>query len=195
MAELALAVAALQADREPTPIADHGADCCAVARAWLECFDSTLHRGRARAAPPAWIARRWSWGATDPPLHWCEIPEAGGLDCGTSAALARALWSRRCDGIRAVQLVERLAPHRTASGRRDELRAGPAGCELAYHEAVGLEQRERLEIWDCADCAWRRPAAHATTGATLSLRVHGSRAPVLRWGGHSVTAGSWNPLA
>jgi hypothetical protein len=194
VAELALAVAALQGAREPTEIADHHADCCVVARAWLECLDSTLHRGRARRAPPAWIAQRWRWGPTSEPLHWCEVAQAGALDCATSAALARELWSRRCAGILAVQLVERLAAHRTATGSRDELRPGPAGGELAYHEAIGREQRGRLEIWDCADCSWRRPAAGESTSATLSLRVHGARAAVLRWGEHRVTPQSWNPL-
>jgi hypothetical protein len=192
--ELALAVAALEAGREPTEIGDHRADCCVLARAWLQCLDSTFHRARARSAPPAWIAQRWRWGATSGPVHWCEIPQAGALDCGTSAALARELWSRRCEGIRAVQLVEQLAAHRAATCDRDELRPDPRWGVLAYHEAIGREQRGRLEIWDCADCAWRRPAIHGTAGAMRGVRVDGARAAVLCWGEQRVARGAWNRL-
>jgi hypothetical protein len=187
-------MAAAHGDREPTDIADHRADCCAVARAWLECLDSTLHRGRARRAPPAWIAQRWTWGASSRPLHWCEIPEAGALDRGTSAALARELWSRRCDGIRAVQLVEQLAGQRATGCNRDGLGSTPTGGVLAYHEAIGREQRECLEIWDCTACAWRHPAVDASASATRCLRVHGASAEVLWWGEHRVIPGSWNRL-
>ncbi len=170
MAEPALATVA--GGREPFEIADHGAPCCVLARTWLEGLDATFHRGRARASPPAWIGQRLTAGGTPRAVHWCEIPEAAALDGAALAALGRGLWRLRCEGIRAVQLVERSA-----------------GGALAYREAIGREVDGRIEIWDRG--AWLRPeraaaalAGRATgedvaaehAGPTLRARVTGERA-------------------
>ena len=170
MAEPAPELATVVGGREPFEIADHGARCCVLARAWLEGLDATFHRGRARAAPPAWIAQRFAAGRPTPrrTLHWCEIPQAGALDDAALAALGRELWRLRCDAIRAVQLVER----------------SPGGG-LAYREAIGRELDGRLEIWDGA--AWLRPGSAALVG----LRVTGAGTELLLWGAHSLAAGEW----
>ena len=193
MADLAAAVDALRADREPWQIEHHGEDCCVLAVSWLQGLDATFHRGRARAAAPAWVARRWARGATRPELHWCEIPQAPALSCAAAAAVGRDLWGGRCDGIRAVQLVELLSAHRAATRDREELRAAGPGELLAYHEAVGRERDGSLEIWDCANGVWLRPPA-AGRSPTVGVRVAGAPA-TLRWGDTRVQPGSWCPVA
>jgi hypothetical protein len=174
--ELEFALRGLQQGRQPSEIRDHTTRCCAHARAWLRCLDASFHRGRALEAPPTWITRRWPSDTTTHPLHWCEIPAARTLGPGASAALARELWSERCAGIDAVELVER-------------------GCgALAYHEAVGRVQGDRLEIWMPRDGAWRRSAAADSSHSPLSLRVAGSPSMILRWGAYDVVRGRWMAL-
>jgi hypothetical protein len=169
-AEPASAFEAVADGREPFAIADHGARCCVLARTWLEGLDATFHRGRARTAPPAWIAQRFAGGAPRPALHWCEIAQAGALDATALAALGRELWRLRCDTIRAVQLVERCA-----------------GGGLAYREAIGRELDGRLEIWDGG--GWLRPGSAAP--ALAGVRVTGAGAGLLRWGDLPLTTGEW----
>jgi hypothetical protein len=184
---------ALTAGREPAELADHRRGCCALARTWLECLDSSFHRGRSASAPPAWIPQRWTWGTTPHPLHWCEIPRAGSLDCGASAALGRELWSRRCPGVRAVQLVEHHATP-TSARNRDGLPQPSAAGDLAYHEAVGREQDGCLEIWDSTDSAWLPASRRGASTRTLSLRVCGRGSTILRWSGHPLDPGAWTVL-
>ena len=167
MAELAPELRAAGAGRAPFAIADHGGRCCVLARTWLQGLDATFHRGAAHGTVPAWIARRFGGGAAVDELHWCEIPDAAVSDAAC-AALVRELWSTRCAGICAVQLVD---------------------GDLAYREAAGREQDGRLEVWD-AD-RWLRPRAG---GPTLGVRVTGGRARVLRWGEQRVPAGQWTAV-
>ena len=191
VAELARAVEALQADREPTRLADHGAACCRLARRWLECVDSSFQRGSARAAPPAWITQHWSDGATRRPIHWCDIAGAPGLDAGAVAALGRELWSRRCAGICAVQLVVRGPAHHAAIRAGDGLR--DVGGALVHQEAVGRARDGRLDVWDCREGVWLRPPAAGHRAQTLSLRFAGAAAE-LRWGEHRLAAGAWSAV-
>ncbi len=173
MAEPVFKLAAVADGREPFEIADHGARCCVLARTWLEGLDATFHRGRARTAPPAWIGQRFGAGAPRGVLHWCDIPQAGALDAAALAALGRELWRLRCDGIGAVQLVER-------SG----------GGRLAYREAIGRELDGRLEIWDGA--GWLRPASAAQ--ALVGVRVTGAGTEILRWADLRLTTGEWTTV-
>ncbi len=194
MADLEPALPGLQAGRQPTEIADHGTRCCVVARTWLRCLDAGFHRGRAQEAPPGWIAQRWPRGATTPPLHWCEIPAARALSPGVSAALARELWSGRCEGLCAVELIEHDRPGGTvAGGPAEQSATGPAGGALVYDEAVGRERGDRLEIWRPRDGTWRRPPGGAGR-VPLSLRVAGQAATILHWGEHRLARGRWVSL-
>ncbi len=184
---------ALTAGREPAELADHGQACCALARTWLERLDASFHRCRAASAPPAWVAHRWTSGATIRPLHWCEIPGSASLDRGGSAALCRALWAQRSPGIRAVQLVE----HRVCAPTwraRDGVDQPSAGGRLAYREAVGRGRDGALEIWDSTDCAWLPATPRGGSGRTLSLRVRGGDSGPLRWAGQRVDSGSWTMI-
>jgi hypothetical protein len=161
-------------------------------------LDGSWHRGRGRDAPPAWIAERWNWGATVWPLHWCDIPDAETLDCGALAALCRALWSSRCEGILPVQLVQRYAAHDTihwvATWKRDQVETGWIDGDLAYHEIVGWERDGCLELWDSTDTAWLRPTAPGSYGCAVSLRAGSEGGRAMRWESHHLTAGCWTPL-
>ncbi len=187
VAELAPALEAAQAGHEPTTLADHRADCCRLARRWLECVDSSFQRGGARAAPPGWITRHWSRGVTGRPIHWCDVAAAAELDDGAVAALARELWSRRCPGICAVQLVVRRVAVRAGDGRRE------AAGALVHREAVGRARGGRLDVWDCAEGVWLRPPAAGHRGQALSLRFAGAAAE-LRWGEHRLASGVWSAV-
>ena len=125
---------------------------------------------------PRGSAQRFAAGLPTPrrTLHWCEIPQAAALNAAALAALGRELWRLRCDGIRAVQLVERCA-----------------GGGLGYREAVGRERDGRLEIWDGA--GWLVPGS--ATRALVGVRVTGGAGtePV-RWGEHRLATGEWTSV-
>jgi hypothetical protein len=215
--ELAAAVRALQAASRPSAIADHGADCCALARTWLERLDASLHHGRARGAPPAWIARRWVRAADGDAVHWCEIVAGDALGEHAAGVLARELWARRTAGILGVELIQRAdgapaaGPDRTPGGgalipRADGAPAAgpdrtPGVGRLAYREAVGRSRRERLDVWDASGGAWL-PAPYPRGGGALSVRVSGGAPEVVRWGAHALTTvvpggsveGAWTAL-
>ena len=171
MADLAAGAAGC----EPSELADHATDCCLIARRWLEGLDASLHRGRARETPPAWIARRFGPDAAPGPVHWCEVVRAERLAGGAAAALGRELWGRRCGGVRAVGL----------------LAAGLDG-ERAYREAIGRERSGRLEIWDPLAGAWLPPGPG---GEIVGLRVAGPPAGPLAWGEHRLSVGAWTVVA
>lgn len=168
---------------EPAPpggssgIGDHGSACCRIARTWLRRIDDGFHRGRGRAAPPAWIADRWRRGACPRTLHWCEVAEADELDDRLRAALARALWSARCDGLLAVRILAGHAP-----GAPGWQRVAPP-----VRDAIARRSGERIEIWDPAIAAWLSPPG--PDDPAPSVRVAAADAGSLRWGAHTLASG------
>ena len=90
------------AARGPSALADHGTECCATARTWFHAMSRSFWRGQ---GGPTWIRRRWEWGPTCWPLHWCEAMAAKELCCGAQAALSIEAFRGRGVHALPVQLV------------------------------------------------------------------------------------------
>ncbi|HYH82408.1 MAG TPA: hypothetical protein VEX86_21635 [Longimicrobium sp.] len=178
----------------PSALAHHGADCCTAARAWFLAMDRSMWRGH---GGPGWIARRWPWGPSQWPLHWCDAVKAEELDCGAHAFMT--LEAFRARGIRAVpvQLVQRQEAHHQAHwlGRWSGAGASSAwaGEGVAYHEACATLVDGRAEVWDSTVGAWLSPEHVRGVRSIAAVRIGGPEhaGETVAWRGLCVPMGVW----
>jgi hypothetical protein len=120
----------------PSVLSDHGTECCALARAWYTAMDRSMWRGE---GGPAWIPKKFPWGPSRWPLHWCDAMEAEELDCGAHQALSREAFRARGIHVVPVQLVLREESHHLPHlhDRWGAADASPAWARegVAYHES------------------------------------------------------------
>jgi len=187
------------AARGPSTLADHGTECCTTARAWFHAMNRSLWRGQ---GGPTWIRRRWDWGPTRWPLHWCEAVEAKELCCGAQAALSiEAFRARGVDAV-PVQLVQRYEAHdvphwhsRWERGGANSAWAGSAPATEAhvYHEACALLEDGALRVWNPTASAWLPPEQLQGYASVVAIRVGGA-VPDGRtgtWGSLRLALGEW----
>lgn len=185
------------AARVPSALADHGAECCATGRAWFLAMDRSLWRGQ---GGPAWIRRRYDWGPTRWPLHWCEAVSEKELCCGAQAALS--IEAFRARGVHAVpvQLVQRYDPHNVPHwhSRWTQCGANPAWAAegTVYHEACALIEEEQVRVWNPTATRWVSPEDVSGYASVVAIRIGGA-APAARtvsWGSLRLPVGEWAAL-
>jgi hypothetical protein len=190
----AAAVWAPWADWLPSILSTHGEACCVTARAWFRAMNRSMWRGQ---DGPAWIARRFPWGPSRWPLHWCEALEAEELDCGAHAALTIEAFQALGVRVEPVQLVQRQERHhlphfhrRWAAGS-----ASPAWVAdgAAYHESCATIVTGNAEVWDATVNAWLSPDHVEGLRSIAALRIGGNRptGEVVRWRGWEIRVGEW----
>jgi hypothetical protein len=191
------------AARRPSALADHGAECCATARAWFHAMNRSLWRGH---GGPAWIRRRWEWGPTRWPLHWCEAVAATELCCGAQAALSiEAFRGRGVDAV-PVQLVQRYEAHNVPHwhSRWERGGANPAWAADAaaveahvYHEACALVEDGAVRVWNPTACAWLPPEQVQGYAGVVAIRVGGAEPDgrTASWGPLRLALGEWRATA
>ncbi|HSU14143.1 hypothetical protein [Longimicrobium sp.] len=178
----------------PSSLAHHGGNCCTAARAWFLAMDRSFWQGH---GGPGWIPRRWPWGPSRWPLHWCEAVRADELDCGAHAFMTREAFRAR--GVRAVpvQLVQRQERHHYLHwlGRWNGSGASPAwaGEGAAYHEACATIAGGRAEVWDASVGAWLSPEHVRGVRSIAAVRIGGAEetGEVVTWRGVRVPLGVW----
>lgn len=186
------------AARVPSALADHGAECCAAARAWFLAMDQSLWRGE---GAPAWIRRRYEWGPTRWPLHWCEAVGAKELCCGAQAALSiEAFRARGIDAV-PVQLVQRYDPHNVPHwhSRWTACGANPAWAAegTVYHEVCAVVEDGALRVWNPTATGWVSPEDVSGYASVIAIRVGGA-APdgrTVSWGSLRLPLGEWAAAA
>jgi hypothetical protein len=178
----------------PSTLSHHGEACCTTARAWFRAMNRSLWRGH---DGPGWIARRFPWGPTRWPLHWCEALDAEELDCGAHAALT--IEAYRAFGVRVVpvQLVQRQERHHLphfhgwwAAGSASPAWAGDGA---AYHEACAPITNGTVEVWDPTVNAWLSPDHLKGLRSIAAVRIGGMEATgeVVTWQGVRLPLGEW----
>lgn len=186
------------AAREPSTLSDHGAECCAEARAWFHAMDRSHWRGQ---GAPAWIRRRYDWGPTQWPLHWCEAVAAEELCCGAQAALTIAAFHARGIDAIPVQLVQRYQAHDVPHWHSRWARGGanPAWASegLVYHEACAVRDDDRLRVWNPTATAWVAPDHLQGYASVVAIRVGGAvpDARAVSWGSMRLPLGAWASTA
>jgi hypothetical protein len=187
------------AARGPSALADHGAECCATARTWFHAMSRSLWRGQ---GGPTWIRRRWEWGPTCWPLHWCEAMAAKELCCGAQAALSiEAFRGRGVDAL-PVQLVQRYEAHNlphwhsrwSGGGANPAWAADAAGAAHVYHEACALVDDGAVRVWNPTAAAWLPPEQVEGYAGVVAIRVGGAvpDGRTAAWGPHRLALGEWH---
>jgi hypothetical protein len=146
---------------------------------------------------PAWIRRRYEWGPTRWPLHWCDAVAAKELCCGAQAALSLDAFRSRDVDAMPVQLVQRYERHDLPHwhSRWTERGADPAWATegLVYHEACAVLDGEQARVWNPTATAWVSPESVTGYASVVAIRIGGA-APAARsvsWGGLRLRVGEW----
>lgn len=181
----------------PSGLSHHGAECCDTARAWFMAMDRSMWRGE---GGPGWISRRFPWGPSRWPLHWCEAMRADELDCGAHQALTLESFRARGVHVLPVQLVQRQEAHHLPHwhGRWGAADASPAWARegAAYHEACATITAGRVEVWDSTIGAWLSPLHIHGVRSIAAIRI-GGPAPsgeTVEWRGVPIPLGVWTAL-
>ena len=181
----------------PSVLSHHGEDCCTTARAWYTAMDRSMWRGE---GGPAWISRKFPWGPSRWPLHWCEAMEAEELDCGAHQALSMEAFRARGIRVVPVQLVQRQESHHLAHwhGRWGAAEASPAWARegVAYHEACATLVDGRAEVWDATLGAWLSPRHLEGVRSIAAVRIGGpaKSEETVDWRGVTLPLGIWASL-
>jgi hypothetical protein len=146
---------------------------------------------------PGWIARRFPWGPTRWPLHWCEALDAEELDCGAHAALtieAYRAFGGRVVPVRLVQRQERHhQPHFHGWWAAGSASPAWAGDGVAYHEACATIEDGAAEVWDPTVNAWLSPDHLQGLRSIVAVRIGGVEVTdeVVTWRGVRLPLGEW----
>ena len=186
------------AARHCSTLSHHGTDCCVTARAWFLAMDRSHWRGQ---GAPSWIRRRYEWGPTRWPLHWCEAVDAEELCCGAHAALSiEAFRGRGIDALPA-QLVQRYQTHDVPHWHSRWTRGGAnpewASGGFAYHEVCAVIDDGRLSVWNPTATAWVSPDHRSGYTSIAAIRVqHPSPDErTVTWGSLALPLGVWTSTA
>jgi hypothetical protein len=181
-------------------IQHHGEACCHIAREWMVSMDFSQLTAGNMLTGPRWLRRKFQWGPTRWPLHWCEAVEQKKLDCGALAALALELFNAR--GVKAYpaqfiqQYAEQAARHWHRSWTEDEADSHWIMDELIYHEGCAVVVRDReIKLWDPTASWWVNPKQFGGYGAVLLARIfdtHSSES--FKWGTHTIRPNRWEKI-
>lgn len=184
-------------------LSHHGADCCDIARSWLGAMDFAQLNGSSIFSGPRWIRKRYNWGPSSWPLHWCEALAADTIDCGAHAALAEEAFASRGVTSFRVQIVQSYDKNAVAQWRQIWGCNGASdhwlGDGYIYHEGNAvLIGNDEIKIWDGSAACWVNPHHVEGYGSVLAVRIDpgtGKAAPhAPRWGQHMLSAGQWGEL-
>jgi hypothetical protein len=186
------------ADWPVTMISHHGRACCETAREWMSALDFSALNAASVYSGPRWLRKRYEWGPSVYPIHWCEIDSKSQVDCGVHAALAHEVFSRR--GVRSyrAQIVQEFS-HEATTQWRSKWSAGEAitawidGRNI-YHEAVAVEMPNgSLKLWDPSAASWIDPRQNGTGyGSLLAIKITARPdAPDFTWGSMKLRPNEW----
>lgn len=137
------------------------------------------------------------------PLHWCQIPSLKTLDCGALAALAQIALRIAEKTVFPVQLLEHFDPSAVEQWRAAWAPLQSANLwtweSIAYHEAAGILDRKRFDIWDPTDGHFVETSPTQGYSSILAVRFNNpspatrqiERGAPFRWNGHPVELNRW----
>lgn len=183
-------------------ISHHGRLCCDIAREWITGMDfSQLNAGHPLTGP-RWLRKKFKWGPSKWPIHWCEAVEEETLDCGALGALSHALFLAR--GVRSFP-AQLILEFNDVSMRHWTETWGAAGscapwisAGLIYHEgcAVAVSENE-IKLWDATATWWINPKQFGGYAGLLATRVFDGKSAspsIFTWGEHRIPANVWHKV-
>jgi hypothetical protein len=183
-------------------ISHHGGACCDVAREWITGMDfSQLNAGHPLTGP-RWLRKKFKWGPSKWPMHWCEAVQEETLDCGALGALSHELYLAR--GVRSFPAQFILEFNDVSTRHWTETWGAAGSCApwisegLIYHEgcAVAVSDSE-IKLWDATATWWINPKQFGGYAGLLAVRVFdtGADTPItLTWGEHRIAANTWHKV-
>jgi hypothetical protein len=181
-------------------ISHHGAECCDIAREWVMAYDFAQLNGADRASGPRWLRKRWTWGPSPWPIHWCEAVERDTLDCGVLGCMARELFAERGLVSFPAQFVQQYSADATAQwlGKWDAEKVSTHWIDddVIYHEACALVSGEgEVRLFDPSAGWWVNPRQAGGYGGLLAARIFDGEGRIWRWGEHSLRGDEWTKVA
>ena len=184
-------------------IAHHGAQCCDVAREWVMAYDFAQLNGAERMSGPRWLRKRWTWGPSPWPLHWCEAVERDTLDCGALGCMARELFAERGLTSFPAQFVQQYTTDATsqwlAKWGGEEVSTHWIDEDLIYHEACTLVSDEgEVKLFDPSAGWWVNPRQAGGYGSLVAVRIFAEGqwggGDGFLWGEHRIKPNEWHHI-
>lgn len=183
-------------------ISHHGEPCCEIAREWIIGTDFSQLNTGAPLTGPRWLRKKFKWGPSQWPIHWCEAVQQKTLDCGALAALSHELFLAR--GVRSFAAQFILEFNDVSTRHWSETWSAAGGCVpwisdgLIYHEgcAVAASDNE-IKLWDATATWWMNPKQFGGYAGLLAVRVletPAAMANVFTWGEHRLPANTWHKI-
>jgi hypothetical protein len=175
----------------------HGEACCDIAREWLVAMDFAQLNGGDVMSGPRWMPKKYEWGPSIWPLHWCEAIGHKTIDCGAHAALAQEAFTARGVTAFRAQFVQRYSPEAVAQWRLkwSEKQACEHWLEedFIYHEGNALlVGQNEVKLWDASAGWWINPRQSGGYGSLAAVRIFAEgRSEPLRWGEHLIMSDEW----
>jgi hypothetical protein len=181
-------------------IAHHGEACCDVAREWVMAYDFAQLNGADAMSGPRWLRKRYSWGPSPWPLHWCEAVERDTLDCGALGCMAREIFVARGLASFPAQFVQQYTQEATSQWlskwEGEKVSTHWIDDDVIYHEACALVVgKDEVKLFDPSAGWWANPRQAGGYGAILAVRIFDSEGRLWRWGDHALRAGEWSKAA
>ena len=184
-------------------LSHHGQACCETARHWFRGMDfAQLNSGGIRSGP-RWIRKRYDWGPSQWPLHWCDALNAEVIDCGAHAALAQEAFEARGLASFRAQFVQAYDGRAIDQWRTrwDEAEVSDhwLGDRYIYHEgnALFVDQNE-VKLWDGSSGTWLNPGQTRGYGSLLACRLMAPSSATnpcyVTWGRHRLYFNEWLKL-
>ena len=151
---------------------------------------------------PRWLRKKFKWGPSKWPMHWCEAVQEETLDCGALGALSHELYVAR--GVRSFPAQFILEFNDVSTRHWTETWGAAGSCApwinegLIYHEgcAVAVNGNE-IKLWDATATWWVNPKQFGGYAGLLAVRIfeNGAETPsVFTWGEHRIPANTWHKV-
>jgi hypothetical protein len=184
-------------------LSHHGAACCETAREWIAAMDYAQLNGGDLLTGPRWLRKRYEWGPSPWPMHWCALVERKTIDCGAHSALAHEAFAARGVTAFRAQFVQRydadaMAQWRTKWGA-ERVSDHWLGDDVIYHEGNALLVGEdEVKLWDASAGWWIDPRQAGGYGSLAAVRIFADGqwggGDGLRWGEHRIKPNQWREI-
>lgn len=186
-------------DWQASEISHHGKICCEIAREWLKAKDFSELAGASLLTGPRWLREKFSWGASNFPIFWCEAVRKKTLDCGALAAMAHEIF--RVRGVKSyrVQMVQRFSELATNqwsySWSEGEQSLRWTNKDLIYHEGCAIDAgSDEIKIWDSSAGWWIDAKSQDGYGSLLAARISAKEDAYFSWGNYRLKTNNWTKI-
>lgn len=181
-------------------VSHHGEECCEVARAWVMAYDFAQLNGADASSGPRWLRRRYAWGPSPWPMHWCEAVERDTLDCGALGCIAREIFTARGLTSLPAQFVQQYSEEATCQwqGKWDQEKASTHWIDedVIYHEACALLVGDgEVKLFDPSAGWWVNPRQAGGYGGLLAVRIFDGGGAIYSWGERRLRANEWTRIS